>query len=75
MNSDTGRPLRAIATSRRVMITKANDQSGTVGLVVDIDEGKTVQIEGLILSGREEWPEKEAEKLQAVWRPYAGGIY
>ena len=55
--------------------TKANDQSGTIGLVVNIDEGKQFKIEGLILRGREEWPEKEAEQLQAIWRPYAGGIF
>ena len=29
--------------------TKANDQSGTIGLVVNIDEGKQFKIEGLIL--------------------------
>ena len=54
--------------------TKANDQAGTVALVMDIDEGKRFRIESLILRGTKEWPESDAEKLTSIFRSYAGGL-
>ena len=54
--------------------TKANDQSGTIDLVMDIDEGKRFRIESLILSGIQQWPESDAKKLTGIFRLYAGGF-
>jgi outer membrane translocation and assembly module TamA len=54
--------------------TKANDQAGTISLVMDIDEGKRFRVESLILSGTTEWPEKDVEELRGIFRHYAGSV-
>ena len=52
--------------------TYPNDQTGTVTLRVDIDEGKRFRIGNLLLSnGIQPWPDNATEKL--IFRHYAGG--
>ncbi len=55
--------------------TLANDQTRTINLIVAADEGAQFTVDSLVLSGRAEWPPEKAEKLLALWRPYAEHTY
>ncbi len=49
-----------------------NDQTETVTLSLDIDEGKQFKIESLLLQGN--WSEADEARLQGIFEPYSGGF-
>jgi outer membrane translocation and assembly module TamA len=52
--------------------TYPNDETGTVTLRVDLDEGKQFTIGSLMVGGN--WPDGAQEKLAGIFHSYAGGF-
>jgi len=54
--------------------TDADEQSGTITLIIDVDEGKQFRLGGLLLDG-EEPHAGDGAKLIEAWKPMEGRIY
>src|SRR3974390_3014291 len=54
--------------------TDADEQSGTITLIIDVDEGKQFRLGGLLLDG-EEPHAGDGAKLREAWKPMEGKVY
>ena len=54
--------------------TEADEQSGTITLIIDVDEGKQFRLGGLLLDGEEPHAGDGAKLLEA-WKPMEGKVY